>query len=69
LASYQGAVATQKAAIAGAEVSRKALDDATLLAPFSGVIAVRAAQVGERVSIDAKVLEWSTSASWKSKCP
>ena len=57
LASYQGAVATQKAAIAGAEVSRKALDDATLLAPFSGVIAVRAAQVGERVSIDAKVLE------------
>jgi len=57
LASYQGAVATQKAAIAGADVARKALDDATLLAPFSGVIAVRAAQVGERVGIDAKVLE------------
>jgi multidrug efflux system membrane fusion protein len=57
LASYQGAVATQKAAIAGADVARKALDDATLLAPFSGVIAVRIAQVGERVGIDAKVLE------------
>ena len=57
LASYQGAVATQKAAIAGAEVARKALDDASLLAPFSGVIAVRAAQVGERVGVDAKVLE------------
>jgi RND family efflux transporter MFP subunit len=57
LASYQGAVATQKAANAGADVARKALDDATLLAPFSGVIAVRAAQVGERVGIDAKVLE------------
>jgi RND family efflux transporter MFP subunit len=57
LASYQGAVATQNAAIAGADVARKALDDATLLAPFSGVIAVRAAQVGERVGIDAKVLE------------
>ena len=57
LASYQGAVATQKAAIAGADVARKALDDATLLAPFSGVIAVRVAQVGERVGIDAKVLE------------
>jgi RND family efflux transporter MFP subunit len=57
LASFQGAVATQKAALAGADVARKALDDATLLAPFSGVIAVRSAQVGERVGIDAKVLE------------
>lgn len=57
LASYQGAVATQKAANAGADVAHKALDDATLLAPFSGVIAVRVAQVGERVGIDAKVLE------------
>ena len=57
LASYQGAVATHKAATAGADVALKALEDATLLAPFSGVIAVRLAQVGERVGIDAKVLE------------
>jgi len=57
LATFQGALATLKAANAGADVARKALDDATLLAPFSGVIAVRAAQVGERVGIDAKVLE------------
>ena len=57
LASFQGALATQKAAIAGADVARKALDDATLLAPFSGVIALRVAQVGERVGIDAKLLE------------
>ena len=57
IASYQGAVATQKAAMAGADVARKALDDATLLAPFAGVIAARTAQPGERVSIDAKVLE------------
>ncbi|CAN1540778.1 AcrA Membrane-fusion protein [Burkholderiaceae bacterium] len=57
LASYQGAVASHKAAIAGADVARKSLDDATLVAPFSGVIALRAAQLGERVSIDAKVLE------------
>ena len=56
-ATYQGAVASHKAAIAGADVARKALDDATLLAPFSGVIAVRSAQPGERVGIDAKVLE------------
>lgn len=57
LASFQGALATQKAAIAGADVARKALDDTTLLAPFSGVIALRVAQVGERVGIDAKLLE------------
>jgi RND family efflux transporter MFP subunit len=57
LASYQGAVASHKAAIAGADVARKSLDDATLVAPFSGVIALRAAQLGERVGIDAKVLE------------
>jgi len=57
LASYQGAVASHKAAIAGADVARKSLDDATLLAPFSGVIALRTAQLGERVGIDAKVLE------------
>jgi RND family efflux transporter MFP subunit len=57
LASYQGAVASHKAAIAGADVARKSLDDATLVAPFSGVIALRAAQLGERVGIDAKILE------------
>ena len=57
LASYQGAIASHKAAIAGAEVARKSLDDSVLRAPFAGVIAVRSAQLGERVGIDAKVLE------------
>ncbi len=57
LASYQGAMATQRAAIAGADVARKALDDATLTAPFAGVIAARTAQQGERMAIDAKVLD------------
>ena len=57
LASFQGAVASHKAAIAGADVARKSLDDSVLRAPFSGVIAVRSAQLGERVGIDAKVLE------------
>ncbi len=57
VASYQGAIATQNAAIAGAEVARKALDDATLRAPFAGIVSGRAAQVGERVAIDAKVME------------
>ncbi len=57
VASYQGAIASHKAAIAGAEVARKALDDATLRAPFAGMVSGRAAQVGERVAIDAKIME------------
>jgi RND family efflux transporter MFP subunit len=57
VASYQGAIATQRAAIAGAEVARKALDDATLRAPFAGIVSGRAAQVGERVAIDTKIME------------
>ena len=35
LASFQGAVASHKAAIAGADVARKSLDDSVLRAPFS----------------------------------
>jgi RND family efflux transporter MFP subunit len=57
VASYQGAIASHKAAIAAADVARKALDDATLRAPFAGVVSGRAAQVGERVSVDAKIME------------
>ena len=57
VASYQGAIASHKAAIAGADVARKALDDATLRAPFAGIVSGRAAQVGERVAIDAKIME------------
>ncbi|MEY4316319.1 MAG: hypothetical protein RI902_127 [Pseudomonadota bacterium] len=56
-ASLQGAIASHRAAIAGADVARKALDDSVLVAPFTGVIAVRATNPGERVGIDARVLE------------
>lgn len=56
-ASLQGALASYRAGTAGADVARKALDDSVVVAPFSGVIAVRAAQLGERVGIDARVLE------------
>ena len=57
LANFLGADASYKAAIAGANVARKALDDATLRAPFAGIVSGRAAQVGERVGIDAKIME------------
>ena len=56
-ASYQGAIASYKAAIAGADVAQKSLDDSVLYAPFSGQIAIRSAQTGERIAIDGKVLE------------
>lgn len=56
-ASYQGAIASYKAAIAGADVAQKSLDDSVLYAPFSGQIAIRSAQAGERVAIDTKILE------------
>ena len=56
-ASLQGAIASHRAAMAGADVARKAFDDSVLVAPFAGVIAVRSAQPGERVGVDARVME------------
>lgn len=56
-ASLQGAVANHRAAQAGADVARKALDDSVVTAPFAGVVAIRSAQLGERVGVDARILE------------
>lgn len=57
LSSLRAAQATHQAAMAAVDVARKTLDDTVLKAPISGQVAQRAAQPGERLGVDARVLE------------
>ncbi len=57
IASLTGAEANYRAALAGAEVANKALEDTVLRAPISGLVSQRLAQPGERVSVDARIVE------------
>ncbi|WP_291921256.1 efflux RND transporter periplasmic adaptor subunit, partial [Limnohabitans sp.] len=56
-ASLNGAKATHAAALAALDLANKSLADATLRSPLSGVVAQRLAQPGERVAIDARLIE------------
>lgn len=56
-ASLNGATATHAAALAALDLANKSLADATLRSPLSGVVAQRLAQQGERVAIEARLVE------------
>ena len=57
LANLDAAQATHKAALAAVDLARKGLADTELRAPIAGQVAARLVQNGERVALDARVVE------------
>ncbi|MET0498293.1 MAG: efflux RND transporter periplasmic adaptor subunit [Steroidobacteraceae bacterium] len=54
--AYAGSVASLKLAEAQARVAKVGLDDAVVRAPFSGTVATRLVQAGEKVSADTSIV-------------
>lgn len=56
-ANLATAQANHQAALAGLDIARKALGDTTLRSPLTGLVSARMVQNGERVGVDARILE------------
>ncbi len=56
-ANLNAATANHQAALAAVDVARKALDDTLVRSPISGLVSQRMAQAGERVGLDARIVE------------
>jgi membrane fusion protein, multidrug efflux system len=57
LANLDGAQANHRAALAAQDIAQKALADTHLRSPITGQVAARWVQNGERVGVDARVLD------------
>lgn len=57
IANLSAAQANHNAALAAVDVARKAVDDTVLRAPIGGTVSARLAQPGERVGVEARIVE------------